>query len=116
MLFFFATRLWSRPHAGSDYDQDVAEFFTRANTPVDFDKEVGGDNTAVQARMLGIVACIYGGFITCLILIPNPWLGRAGILGCASLLWAVGGGLLLYARRQLKRDALTQALATTAST
>lgn len=99
MLFFFTTRLWYRPQAGSDYERETAEFFRKMNTPVDFEKEVGGDSTAAQARVLGVIACIYGGFITVLLLIPNPWLGRAGIAACALFLWSVGAALLHYARR-----------------
>ena len=80
MVFFCLTRLAYRPLADPKYEQNANEFFRRMATPVDFEKEVGGDNTATQARVLGAIACFYGAFITCLLLIPNPWLGRAGIL------------------------------------
>ncbi len=108
MLFFFATRLWYRPHADAVYVQQTAEFFRKMNTPVDFEKEVGGDNTPAQARILGLIACIYGGFITGMLLIPNPWLGRAGIGACALFLWGVGAALLLYSRRAGRRNAAAQ--------
>ena len=103
MLFFFGTRFFYRASADTDYERNTDEFFRRMNTPVDFEKEVGGDNTPQQARVLGIVACIYGGFITLLLFIPNPWLGRAGIFACALFLWTVGGVLLAYARRRSLR-------------
>jgi hypothetical protein len=77
----------------------TAEFFHKMNTPVDFEKEVCNDNTPAQARILGIISCLYGVFITILFFIPNPWLGRAGIVACALFLWSVGGGLLAYSRR-----------------
>lgn len=101
-LFFWATRFFYRPGADPALDRDAVEFFRRMETPVDFEKEVGGDNTPAQARVLGIVACIYGGFITCVLLVPNPWAGRLGILGCALFLWSVGGALLFYARRRTR--------------
>ena len=107
MVFFCLTRLAYRPLADPKYEQNANEFFRRMATPVDFEKEVGGDNTATQARVLGAIACFYGAFITCLLLIPNPWLGRAGILGCALFLWAVGGFLLAYSRRASVAAALT---------
>ncbi len=99
MLFFFATRLFHRPLPDGAYERSTEEFFRRMATPVDFEKEVGGDNTPAQARILGIIACIYGGFITCLLLIPNPPIGRVGIGACALFLWSVGAALLVYARR-----------------
>jgi len=110
MLFFFATRLAYRPAADAAYVRDTEEFFRRMETPVDFEREVGGDNTSAQARILGTIACIYGGFITCLLLIPNPWLGRAGIGACALFLWGVGGALLAYARRTGRRAAVPAAI------
>jgi SSS family solute:Na+ symporter len=101
--FFYLTKLAYRPVAGSPYERDTDEFFRRLRTPVDFEREVGADNTADQARVLGTMACLYGGFISCLLLIPNPWLGRTGILACGLLLLGVGLGLRAYARR-LRRE------------
>ena len=108
MLFFFATRFWDRPGTDADYETQTAEFFRKMNTPVNFEKEVGGDNTPAQARILGIIACIYGGFITGMLFIPNPWLGRAGIGACALFLWSVGAGLLLYSRSAGRKNAAAQ--------
>ena len=82
---------------------NVEGFFKRMNTPVDFEQEVGGDNTASQARLIGIVASIYGSFVLLLTLIPNPLSGRLGILACAATLLGVGGGLQWYARRLQSR-------------
>ncbi|HVU15434.1 MAG TPA: hypothetical protein VHD32_00805 [Candidatus Didemnitutus sp.] len=100
MLFFWGTRFLYREPAGSDYDRDGKEFFRRMETPVDFDKEVGGDNTAEQAGLLGRVALIYGAFIVLLVLIPNTLTDRLGILGCALIPLAVGFGLRGYAQRR----------------
>jgi SSS family solute:Na+ symporter len=105
MAFFFATRLFYRGGVDPSYERSTEEFFRRMNTPVDFEKEVSGDSTAAQARLLGIIACVYAGFIACLLLIPNPPLGRVGIGACAVFLGATGAALLAYARRVAKSDA-----------
>jgi Na+/proline symporter len=95
-LFFIGTSLFYSPRPDEEQTQQVGEFFRRLNTPVDFEKEVGGDNTAAQARLIGIMATIYGSTVLLLTLIPNPIAGRLGILGCAATLLGVGLGLLGY--------------------
>jgi hypothetical protein len=109
MAFFWATAFWYRPGADPEYEKNSAEFFRRMATPVDFEKEVGADNTAEQARVLGAVACFYGAFITLLAFIPNGFVGRIAILGCAGVMWLCGGGLLLYARSVRALDAKARA-------
>lgn len=99
MLFFVATKLLYREPAGSAFERDSAEFFRRMETPVDFEKEVGGDNTAAQAGLLGRIAYLYGAFIVALVLIPNSFGDRIGIFACALIPLAVGLGLRRYARR-----------------
>jgi Na+/proline symporter len=99
MLFFWSTRLLYREPPGSDYERNSAEFFRRMETPVDFEKEVGGDNSAAQAGLLGRIAYLYGAFIVALVLIPNPIGDRLGIFACALIPLAVGLGLRRYARR-----------------
>ena len=108
-LFFWATSHWHRPEANPAYEKDAKEFFRRMNTPVDFEREVGADNTAEQARVLGAVSCAYGAFITALALIPNGFAGRLAILGCASVMWTVGIGLTLYSRKVRAADAVRPA-------
>lgn len=98
ILFFLGTR-WFHRAVPSSYEQQVDEFFLRMKTPVDFEREVGNDNSERQAAMLGKAALIYGGAILLLVLIPNPWSGRLGILACASTVIGVGIGLLYYAHR-----------------
>jgi SSS family solute:Na+ symporter len=105
MLFFWTTHFFHRPRAASEYDRDADEFFRRMRTPVDFEKEVGNDNTADQARVLGKIACAYASFIVLLVFIPNSLFDRMSILACALLPLGVGGGLLFYARRRSRSDA-----------
>jgi hypothetical protein len=103
MAFFALTRCFYRPRPDSAHERDADEFFRRMRTPVDFEKEVGNDNTADQARVLGRLAFAYGVFIVLLVLIPNTWPDRLSILACALLPLAVGWGLIGYAHRVTKR-------------
>jgi SSS family solute:Na+ symporter len=98
MLFFWATKFFYRERPGTSYERDSEEFFRRMNTPVDFEKEVGHDNTADQARVLGKIALVYGAFIVVLVLIPNTYADRIAILCCALVPLGTGFGLLRYAR------------------
>ena len=98
-LFFCATRLFYRVPANVAAAAEVTEFFRRLDTPVDFEREVGQDNSALQAKLIGRLSCVYGAFVASLVLIPNPWSGRLSLLACAVVPLGVGGGLLWYARR-----------------
>ena len=97
--FFFAmTKLF--PNKDKGYQKNVNEFFVRMKTPVDFDKEVGGDNSIQQAQMMGWFAVAYGASMLLGCFIPNPMTGRLGFLFCASVMGGVGILLL----RQKKVD------------
>lgn len=58
------------------------------NTPVDFQREVGADNTHAQAKLLGTLGCIYGSFILVLVLIPNPLSGAWASSPARQCCWA----------------------------
>ena len=105
MLFFVGTRLFYRPAPNTEAERDVAEFFRRMKTPVNFETEVGGDNTAQQAGLLGRIAWMYGAFIVLLVLIPNSLADRISIFACALIPLGVGLGLSSYARRPVKTNA-----------
>ena len=63
-------------------------------TPVDFAREEGGPGSDnVQARLMGLLCLIYGGFITLLALIPNPPAGRVAFLFCGGVMFGVGAML-----------------------
>ncbi len=99
-LFFVGTRVFYKERKHNlAYIQDVEEFSRRMETPVDFESEVGGDNTAQQARLMGILAMVYGGFIGLAILVPNPMSGRLAIAFCSAVMLGVGTGLFRYSRR-----------------
>ncbi len=89
--------------------EEAKEFFQDLDRPVDFEQEVGGDNTAFQAKALGMFSLIYGSFVALLMFIPNPIEGRVAIGGVAGFLLFLGAILLFYARRTLrqKKDKLS---------
>jgi hypothetical protein len=74
----------------SEYER-VEQFFAEMRTPVDFAREEGGPGSDnVQAKVMGLLCLIYGGFITLLALIPNPLSGRVSFLFCGGVMFGVG--------------------------
>lgn len=99
-IYFFCTRFFYRQNKHNQQcRKDLLEFFRRLETPVDFETEVGNDNTAQQARIMGTLSSVYGGFIGLCTLIPNPLSGRMAIAFCSATLFGVGLALLRYAKR-----------------
>jgi hypothetical protein len=99
-LYFWATTLFYRETPrNAGYRKDLADFTGRLRTPVDFEREVGNDNSAQQSRIMGTLALVYGGFVALGIAIPNPVSGRLAIAFCAAVLIAVGTVLLKHAKR-----------------
>lgn len=104
-LFFWATGIFHRPAADPQLDKQSEEFFRRMNTPIDFEAEVGDDNTARQSLAMGRLTLAFGGFILLLVLIPNPLTGRLAIAGCALFPLLIGWSLIAYARRHPDKSA-----------
>lgn len=98
-LFFFGTRFFYQRCSGKEYQVRIAEYSHRLDTPVDFEREVGGDNTARQARFMGNLSLCYGIFVLLGVFIPNPLPGRLAILFCAALLIGVGAGLSRFSNK-----------------
>jgi Na+/proline symporter len=73
-----------------DERQRVGEFFQRLHTPVDFEKEEGAGSDNLQARIMGLLCLIYGGFLLLLMAIPNPWTGRLAFGFCALMMGGIG--------------------------
>jgi Na+/proline symporter len=92
---------------------EVGRFFSDMKTPVDPAVEQGPSYTrdAVQYRVLGSQAIIYGGFIYLLLLIPNSATARLCILFCATLLAGAGTLMRVIARRLDSREIPPRALA-----
>jgi hypothetical protein len=90
-----------KPERNPKYVKEVDELFEDMKTPVDFNKEIGeeNDNSAQQAKTLGILSAVYGFFLLTLVLIPNPVSGRIAIASIALFMLGVGGVLLLAWKR-----------------
>lgn len=99
--WFFGTKLFWR-HTSAEDRQREETFFTRFNTPVDFDREEGAHaaNDGRQESVVGWLCLAYGVFVLLLALIPNPPAGRLAFVGCGALVVAIGGLLLRAARKK----------------
>jgi len=73
----------------------IPAFFALINKPVDFHaEETGGGSDNAQAKVMGLLALIYGGFIALMVLIPNPLAGRLTFAFCGGTMLVIGA--LLY--------------------
>ncbi len=100
VVYFFVVRRFYKPEKYPKYVESVEKLFDDMRTPVDFNKEIGeeNDNSSQQAKTLGVLSMVYGGFIFLLVLVPNPLSGRLAILGCSSIMLFVGAFLLYKGR------------------
>jgi hypothetical protein len=73
--------------------------------PIDFEKEVGGDNSHTQAKILGRLMMTYSGFTVFGVLIPNETSGRVSFLICALIMGIIGLVLELAYRKSLAKMA-----------
>jgi solute:Na+ symporter, SSS family len=103
--WFLGSRAWWRRTPESDQAR-IEEFNTRIRTPIDFAREEGVGSDSMQGRVLGLLCLGYGGFISGLALIPNPWLGRAGFLFCGGVVMLVGLALRRAAQRKRQLEKL----------
>ena len=86
--WFLGSRLFKKTSPEIYHDQ-VKSFFTKINTPVNYEAEHGDKgNDKTQYKILGLMSLVYGIFITLLILVPNDLKGRLSFLfvGCIPLL------------------------------
>jgi Na+/proline symporter len=68
----------------------VEKFFADLRTPIDFEREEGPGSDNLQAKVMGLLCLIYGGFITLLVLIPNPWSTRWAFVFCGLVMFGIG--------------------------
>lgn len=104
-LWFIGSTLFWR-QASPEYRAQVEGFFTKLHRPVDFHGEGGEDNSARQEALIGKLCIAYGAFVTVLMLIPNPLLGRLSFLVCGGIVLLIGIGLLRKSHRTLARVAV----------
>ena len=86
--FLITKMFWSK--ASNEYRAQVAAFFTRMHTPVDFEKEVGAANDTQQLSMIGGFTIAVAIFICLLLLIPNNLTGRLSILFVGGIVMIMG--------------------------
>ncbi len=97
VVYLLTMPFWNR--APEVYKTQAQEFFDRMLTPVDFEKEIGIPNDLRQLKIIGSFAAVIGGVICMLVLLPNPLIGRLGILFVGGFVLGVGGVFVWLGRR-----------------
>lgn len=97
VVYLLTMPFWNR--APEVYKTQAQEFFDRMLTPVDFEKEIGIPNDLRQLKIIGSFAAVIGGVICMLVLLPNPLIGRLGILFVGGFVLGVGGVFIWLGRR-----------------
>ena len=83
-------RLAGKGARDAEEKERVDRFFADLRTPIDFEREQGPGSDNLQAKVMGILCLIYGGFITLLVLIPNDWSKRWAFLFCGAVMFGIG--------------------------
>ncbi|MDP4612084.1 MAG: hypothetical protein NWT02_12925 [Opitutales bacterium] len=101
-IWFFFT-VWVAKRMKLKIHPDVEDLFERLGRPVNHKAEGGAsDSDEMQAKVLGMLCLVYGGFISLLgMIIPNSFSGRMCFFFCGFLIIGIGG--LLYRAFIVKR-------------
>ena len=97
VAYLLTVPFWNR--APEFYKRQAQGFFDRMLMPVDFEKEIGAPNDLRQLKIIGSFAAIIGGLICMLVLLPNPLIGRLGILFVGGFVLGVGGVFIWLGQR-----------------
>ncbi len=97
VAYLLTVPFWNR--ASELYKRQAQDFFDRMLMPVDFEKEIGAPNDLRQLKIIGNFAAIIGGLICTLVLLPNPLIGRLGILFVGGFVLVVGGVFIWLGQR-----------------
>ena len=97
VAYLLTVPFWNR--APEFYKRQAQGFFDRMLMPVDFEKEIGVPNDLRQLKIIGSFAAIIGGLICTLFLLPNPLIGRLGILFVGGFVLGVGGVFIWLGQR-----------------
>ena len=97
VAYLLTVPFWNR--APELYKRQAQDFFDRMLMPVDFEKEIGAPNDLRQLKIIGSFAAIIGGLICTLVLLPNPLIGRLGILFVGGFVLVVGGVFIWLGQR-----------------
>ena len=86
--FIACSFFWKRESV--QYRQQVADFFKKMHTPVDFAKEVGHENDFTQLRIVGVFSIILGLFIGVLMFLQADWSGCLKVLVVSGSICLIG--------------------------
>lgn len=98
-VWYLFTCLFTKYSSKAFHDQ-LDKFFKTINTPIDLIKENVINTDQQQYRVLGLLCLVFGSFLTLLILIPNPWVGRLCFLFCGGTVLLVGVVLYSISKRR----------------
>ena len=97
VVYLLTMPFWNR--TPEVYKRQAQDFFDRMLTPVDFEKEIGIPNDLRQLKIIGSFAAVIGGVICMLVFLPNPLIGRLGILFVGGFVLGVGGVFIWLGKR-----------------
>jgi Na+/proline symporter len=87
-----------------DFKDHVERFFTKMNTPVDFEKEIGGGVDTAQLSILGKFSIGLGCFICLLLLVPNSLGDRMQVVFLGGFSIVIGSLMLLRGKQLARRQ------------
>jgi hypothetical protein len=103
VAWFMATCLFAKSRSADEVAR-VEKFYQLLHTPVDFHREEGVGSDNLQAKIMGMLCMIYGGFVTLLMLIPNSPGGRLAFAFCGLTMAGIGFGLHVASKSHAKRE------------
>ncbi len=83
---------WRHKRSNEDLERET-ELWKRTQTPIDFEKEVGGSLDGAQARITGNLILITAGLLAAFLLVPNTLGDRLVILCLVAFVAACGSWL-----------------------
>lgn len=107
VVYLLTMPFWK--YAPESYRVQANAFFERMLTPVDFEKEVGVPNDLRQLKIIGRFAAVMGALICLIVFVPNPWIGRLGILFVGGFVLGVGSIFMWLGGRSVSEDTQIQA-------
>jgi solute:Na+ symporter, SSS family len=102
IVYLLTIPFWK--YESETYRKQTDGFFERMLTPVDFEKEVGVPNDLRQLKVIGSFAAVMGGLICMIVFVPNPLIGRLGILFVGGFVLSVGCVFVWLGRRGASDD------------
>lgn len=91
-------------YESDEYKERVNEFYKKASTPIDVEKEVGDPLEWQQLVMIGGPSAIMGTLVFLLVLVPNEMPARAQVLFVAAFVSVVGYGMYFAGRRKMPEE------------